>query len=143
MKILISENKVEIIRALIKREGVKYAANIVGGFEHLAKILGHDNVPEYIYQYLTENSYPDYNWYSHDDYKQVVKDYGSTEFYVNDRLTFVYTEYENGYKKLEVYPWLYNEMEDLFSINEDDTGWVKIIANWFENNTGLKVDMVE
>jgi hypothetical protein len=34
-------------------------------------------------------------------------------------------------------------MEDLFSINEDDIGWVKIIANWFENNTGLKVDVVE
>ena len=143
MKIIITENTIDKIKSLIDKKGVKKVISLIGGSDNFIKILGPDGVNEYIYKYLDENAYPDYNWYSHDDYKQVVKDYGSTEFYVNDRLTFVYTEYENGYKKLEVYPWLYNEMEELFSINDDDTGWVKIIANWFENNTGLKVDMVE
>ena len=121
MKIIISENKVNIIRALIKRDGVKYASNIVGGFENLAKILGHDNVPEYIYQYLTENSYPDYNWYSHDDYKQVVKDYGSTEFFVND--VEYYSFDDRG--KLDIKTWLYDELDELF----DDYDWKSVFVS--------------
>ena len=135
MKIIITENKVNIIRALIKRDGVKYASNIVGGFENLAKILGHDNVPEYIYQYLTENTYPDDNWYSHDDYKQVVKYYGSTEFFVNDVESYSFDD--RG--KLDIKGWLYDELDELF----DDYDWKSVFKKWFEDNTGLEVTIVE
>jgi len=148
MKIIITENKIDKIKSLIDKKGVKKVIPLIGGVDNFIKILGPDGVNEYVYKYLDENAYPDYGWESPDYYKEEVDRFGSIPFYVNDRLTFVYsdfkkTEYENGYKKLEVYHWLYDEMEDLFSINEDDIGWVKIIANWFENNTGLKVDVVE
>ena len=148
MKIIITENKIDKIKSLIDKKGVKKVISLIGGSDNFIKILGPDSINEYVYKYLDENAYPDYGWSSPDYYKEEVDRFGSMPFYVNDRLTFVYsdfkkTEYENGYKKLEVYHWLYDEMEDLFSINEDDIGWVKIIANWFENNTGLKVDVVE
>ena len=108
---------------------------LFGGFENLAKILGHDNVPEYIYQYLTENIYPDYNWYSHDDYKQVVKDYGSTEFFVNDVESYSFDD--RG--KLDIKGWLYDELDELF-YNYD---WKSVFKKWFEDNTGLEVTIVE
>ena len=142
MRILITENKIEKVKTLIDKMGVKKVISLIGGSDNFIKILGPDGINEYVYKYLDENCYPDYGWESPDYYKEQIERFGDLVFYVNDRLTFDYTEYENGYKKLDVYPWLYNEMEELFSINDDDTGWVKIIVNWFETNTGLKVDGV-
>jgi hypothetical protein len=135
MKILISENKVDIIRALIKREGVKHATNIIGGFENLVKILGHDSVPEYIYQYLTENTYPDYNWNSHEDYKQELEIYGSIEFFLNDVEGYLFDD--RG--RLDIKPWLWDELEELF----DDYDWKSVFKKWFEDNSGLKVNFLE
>ena len=135
MKISISENKIEKLNQLIKDLGVKQAIQLMGGIKTFAIVLGHDNVPEYIYQYLTENSYPDYNWYSHDDYKQVVKDYGSTEFFVND--VEYYSFDDKG--KLDIKTWLYDELDYLF----DDYDWKSVFKKWFEDNTGLEVTIVE
>jgi hypothetical protein len=142
MRILITENKIEKVKTLIDKMGVKKVISLIGGSDNFIKILGPDGINEYVYKYLDENCYPDYGWESPDYYKEQIERFGDLVFHVNDRLTFDYTEYENGYKKLDVYPWLYNEMEELFSINDDDTGWVKLIVNWFETNTGLKVDGV-
>jgi hypothetical protein len=100
----------------------------------LEKVLFH-----YINQYLTENFYPDYNWESSDFYREQVDKYGDHQFYINDKLSFDYTKYENDYKKLDIYPWLYDELEEMF----DDYDWKDIFKKWFETNTGLKVDWVE
>ena len=54
-------------------------------------------------------------------------------------LTFDYTKYGNGYKKLEVYPWMYNKLDDIF----ENYDWESVVREWFQDNTGLKVDMVE
>jgi len=135
MKIIISENKIEKLNQLIKDLGVKQAVQLMGGIKTLATVLGYDSVPGYIYQYLTENSYPDYNWYSHDDYKQVVKDYGSTEFFVNDVEGYSFDD--RG--RLDIKPWLWDELEELF----DDYDWKSVFKKWFETNTGLKVGWVE
>lgn len=139
MKIIINENNVEKIKSLIDKKGIKKVITLMGGPSNLIKMLGRDDIEKYIYQYLDENWYPDYGWNSLIDYQHEVDDYGSISFYVNDKLTFDYTKYENDYKRLDIYPSLYNEMEELFSIDDE---WVKLIGNWFEKNTGLKVDRV-
>lgn len=142
MKLIISENYVEKIKSLCDRIGVKKVITLVGGPDNFIKMLGRDGIEKYIYQYLDENWYPDYGWNSLIDYQHEVDEYGSITFYVNDRLSLEYTEIENGITNLEVYPSLYNEMDELFSIDDDDVEWDKLIANWFKNNTGLKVDRV-
>ena len=142
MKIIISENNVEKIKSLIDKKGLKKVITLVGGPDNFIKMVGRDGLNEYIYKYLDENCYPDYGWQSPEDYKEEVERFGETTFNVNDRLTFDYTKYENDYKKLDIYPWLYNEIEELFSIDDDDDDWVKLSGNWFEKNTGLKVDGV-
>ena len=142
MKIIISENNVEKIKSLIDKKGLKKVITLMGGPDNLIKMVGRDGLDEYIYKYLDENCCPDYGWQSPEDYKEEVERFGETTFNVNDRLTFDYTKYENDYKKLDIYPWLYNEIEELFSIDDDDDDWVKLIGNWFEKNTGLKVDGV-
>lgn len=142
MKIIISENNVEKIKSLIDKKGLKKVITLMGGPDNFIKMVGRDGLNEYIYKYLDENWYPDYGWNSLIDYQHEVDEYGSITFYVNDKLTFDYTKYENDYKKLDIYPILYNEMEELFSIDDDDDEWVKLIGKWFEKNTGLKVDGV-
>ena len=72
-------------------------------------------------------------------YREQVGRHGSSAFYIDDMLTFDYTKYENGYKKLEVYPWMYNKLDDIF----ENYDWESVVREWFQDNTGLKVDMVE
>ena len=50
MKIVISEEKVDKLRELIKREGPKYVANLVGGFDTLLKIAFNGDLKTY-YEY--------------------------------------------------------------------------------------------
>ena len=139
MKILITEDRVEKLKNLINTQGIKMATQLMGSFDNLIKVFGYDNTSEYLYQYFTENYYPDYGWSDHDYYREQVDRYGAEQFKIDDKLTFDYTEFENGYKKLEIYPWLYNELVDIF----DGYDWMGGLKNWFEVNTGLKVDMVE
>lgn len=138
MKILITENRVEKLKNLINTQGIKMATQIVGGFENLIKVLGYDNMSEYLYQYLTENYYPDYGWEDHDYYKEQVDRYGAEQFYLNDKLTFDYIKHGNDNCHLDIYPWLYNELDDIF----DGYDWMGVLKKWFEDNTGLKVDMI-
>ena len=145
MKIIITEGKVEILKELIKTRGIKEAISVIGGLSNLVKVLGYDTVPKYIYQYLTENLYPDYNWVGPDYYKEEVERFGSIQFYVNDKLSFDYTN--NGKfiqkTKLDIYPWLYEELGEIFEIDgEDIFGWKDVFKKWFTDNTGLKVDMI-
>ena len=140
MKIIISENKIEKVKDLIQKQGVKKVVQLMGGLDNLAKILGYDTVPRYITQYLSENYYPDYNWEHKDYYQDEVERYGSFSFVVNDRNAYDYFTYDDTESsKLDIAGWLYNELEELF----DDYDWKDIFKKWFETNTGLKVDWVE
>ena len=100
---------------------------------------------EYISQYLNENYYPDYDWQGPDYYKEEVERFGSIQFYVNDKLSFDYTNSGKFIQKtkLDIYPWLYDELEELFEIDgEDIFGWKDVFKKWFTDNTGLKVDII-
>jgi len=138
-KILKEETFKDEVKKMISDDGVKDTAVLFGGFDNLIKVLGYDEVSKYIYQYLTEKYYPDYGWPDHEYNREEVGRHGSVSFYVDDMLTFDYILYENGYKKLEVYPWIYNELDDIFENYE----WKSVIKQWFQDNTGLKVDRVE
>jgi hypothetical protein len=64
MKILITEDRVETLKKYITDYGIRKAVEVLRGFENLVKVLGYETVTEYLYQYLTENYYPDYGWRS-------------------------------------------------------------------------------
>lgn len=140
MKIIITENKIDRLKGLIEKQGVKSAIQLMGGLDNLAKVLGYDTVPGYIYQYLSEMYYPDYNWEHKDYYRDEVNRFGSFAFVVNDRNAYDYFTYdETESSKLDIAGWLYNELEELF----DGYDWKSIFKKWFETNTGLKVGWVE
>jgi hypothetical protein len=139
MKILITEDRVDILKKYITDNGIRKAVEVLRGFENLVKVLGYETVTEYLYQYLDENYYPDYGWSDYDYYIEQVDNYGTEHFNINDKLSFEYTRYGNGKCVLDIYPWLYNELTDIF----DGYDWVGVVKKWFEDNTGLKADMVQ
>ena len=59
---------------MINTDGIKRASKAVGGMNRLIKILNlnEEDLNGFIYQYLTENYYPDYNWGPelHDFYRE-------------------------------------------------------------------------
>ena len=139
MKILITEDRVDILKKYITDNGIRKAVEVLRGFENLVKVLGYETVTEYLYQYLDENYYPDYGWSDYDYYIEQVDNYGAEQFYINDKLSFDYTRYGNGNCVLDIYPWLYNELTDMFGGYD----WVGVVKKWFVDNTGLKVDMIQ
>ena len=139
MKIIITEDRLDKLKELIKTQGVKKTAQLAGWFNTLAKVLGYNNVPEYIYQYLTENLYPDYNWESPDFYKEEVERFGLIQFYVNDKLSFNY----NFSKFIYISITFNRKMVEMFEVDgEDIFGWKDVFKKWFTDNTGLKVDII-
>ena len=142
MKIIITEGKVEILKELIKTRGIKEAISVIGGLSNLVKVLGYDTVPEYIYQYLTENLYPDYGWESPDYYKEEIKRFGEILFNVNDSPSYEYKLHYDGGTHLDIYQKMFNQMEEIFSIDGDNSVWLKVFGKWFKKNTGLKVDRI-
>lgn len=137
MRIIITEDKIDYIKDLIKSKGVEFAIEKVGGFDILTKLLAYKNVDQYIYQYLSDKFEPDYGWGDNDYYKIQVRKYGSYLFDINGYESYEYIS--DGGKKLDIKPWLYNELDELF----EGYDWKSIFKKWFEDNTGLKVDWVE
>lgn len=130
---------------LIKFKGLKIASKSTGGLENLIKILdldeeGYDNL---IYQYLTENYYPDYNWGPklHNFYKKDIKQYGLYEFLVNDVPSYVYLGEWDGYDylyTLSISEWIVDELTTMFGDK-----WIPTFKKWFEDNSGLEVREID
>lgn len=97
-------------------------------------IISENVIDTAIYDYLTDNFYPDYNWGPelHDFYKNEVETYGSYQFEINDRYEYAY--YGDG-KELVVYGNTYNKLTNLFG-----NLWKPVFVKWFEDNSGLKVE---
>jgi hypothetical protein len=143
----------ELIRKILKEEtslkdnligkinklGVASVIKLMGGYDNIVKIFGDDSVG-LIYKFLEEKYTPDYGWDTFEHYDDEVASHGIYKFTVNDELMYQYTEYGNGETLLYIFSDAYDEMEDIFGVNEL---WLPIFKNWFENNTGLKVYRVE
>ena len=142
MKIIISENNVEKIKSLIDKKGIKKVITLVGGPDNFIKMLGRDGIDEYIYKYLDEYCYPDYDWQSPDDYKEEIKRFGEILFNVNDSPSYEYKLHYDGGTHLDIYQKMYNQMEEIFSIDGDNSVWIKVFGKWFKDKTGLRVDRV-
>ena len=147
-KVLREESIQDSLLDLIKTDGFKMASKAVGGSKRLMKILNLDgkNLDEFIYQYLTDNLHPDYNW-SPEDYslkqqiKRNIKSYGTQTFYINDVDAYSYFGEWDGYDNLYlvvINRWVIEELTSLF-----DDKWVPTFKRWFENNSGLKVREID
>jgi hypothetical protein len=136
------------LKGMIDRYGFKNAAKAVGGGKKLMNILNleGEELDEFIYQYLTNNLYPDYNWgpedYSlHQQYKRDIKSYGTHAFNVNDEEAYHYFGEWDGYDYLSllvISKWVRNELTSLFGDK-----WVPVFKRWFEYNSGLKVREID
>ena len=148
-KVLREESSIKNnLRGMIDRYGFKNAAKAVGGGKKLMDILNLDGeeLDEFIYQYLTNNLYPDYNWGSEDEplkqqIKRNIKSYGHQTFYINDDDAYSYFGEWDGYDYLSllvINKWVINELTSIFGDK-----WVPTFKRWFEDNSGLEVREID
>jgi hypothetical protein len=148
-KVLREESSIKNnLKNMIDGYGFKNAAKAVGGGKRLMNILDLDGeeLDEFIYKYLKENLYPDYNW-SPEDYslkqqiKRNIKSYGTQTFYVNDNDAYSYFGEWDGYDYLYlvvINKWVINELTSLFGDK-----WIPTFKRWFEDNSGLEVREID
>ena len=148
-KVLREESSIKNnLRGMIDRYGFKNAAKAVGGGKKLMDILNLDGeeLDEFIYQYLTNNLYPDYNWGSEDEplkqqIKRNIKSYGHQTFYINDDDAYSYFGEWDGYDNLSllvINKWVINELTSIFGDK-----WIPTFKRWFEDNSGLEVREID
>ena len=87
-----------------------------------------------IYEYLTKNYYPDYNWGPdlHDQYKKDIAKFGFHDFIINDKRAYAYRG--QGRNELLVRLWVGKKLDSLFG-----DLWKPVFVKWFEDNSGLPV----
>ena len=130
---------------LIDNVGLKKASKAVGGMVRLLKILDLDQqeINNFIYQYLKEEFYPDYNWGPelHDFYKKEIEQYGIYDFLINDDPAYSYLGEWDGYEylyTLSIGKLVRDELTKLFGDK-----WIPIFKKWFEENSGLEVREID
>ena len=140
-KVLREESIQDSLFDMIKTDGIKKASKAVGGMNRLIKILdlNEEDLNEFIYQYLTENYYPDYpsGPELYDFYKEDVDKYGIYEFTIDDKSSYVYLGEWDGYDylyTLVISGWVNKELTSLFG-----NKWIPVFKRWFEDNSGLEV----
>lgn len=145
IKILSEETIQDNLSQMIRSIGIKKTAKAVGSVERLIKILDFDgeDLNEFIYQYLKEEYYPDYNWGPelHDFYRDDVNKHGSYDFEVNDSFAYAYLGAWDGYDylyTLVITKWVNNELTLLFGDK-----WIPVFKKWFEDNSGLEVKDID
>ena len=145
IKILREETIQDSLLQMINNIGIKNATKAVGGGKRLMKILNLDgeDLDEFIYQYLTNNLHPDYNWGPklHNLYKEEVKKYGIYEFSINDKYRYAYLGEWDGYDylyTLVISKWANKELTSLFGDK-----WIPVFKKWFEYNSGLEVREID
>jgi hypothetical protein len=136
------------LRNMIDGYGFKNAAKAVGGGKRLMNILDLDGeeLDEFIYKYLKENLYPDYNWSPEDEslkqqIKRNIKSYGTQTFYIDDVDAYSYFGEWDGYDYLSlvvINRWVIEELTSLFGDK-----WIPVFKRWFEDNSGLEVREID
>jgi len=130
---------------LINDVGIKKASKAVGGVSKLIKILdlNDEEINDFIYLYLTEGFYPDYNWGPelHDFYRKEIEQYGVYEFLINDVPAYAYLGEWDGYDylyTLSITKWAIDELTTMFGDK-----WISVFEKWFEDNSGLEVREID
>lgn len=140
-RVLREESLKDSLFDLINSVGIKKASKAVGGTKKLIKILdlNDEEINDFIYQYLTEGFYPDYNWGPelHDFYRKEIEQYGIYDFLINDAPAYAYLGEWDGYDylyTLSITKWVINELTTIFGDK-----WIPVFKKWFEDNSGLEV----
>jgi hypothetical protein len=107
-----------------------------------------------VIRYLEENYLPDYDWLYKSTYQDDVDEYGERGFFTNDEESYYYYGCNAGegddmkfasygilhnYKcpLLSIHPRIGKKLTELFG-----SKWKPIFKEWFEYNTGLKVEQI-
>jgi|LauGreDrversion4_2_1035121.scaffolds.fasta_scaffold382419_1 hypothetical protein len=103
-------------------------------------LITESKVNDIILKYLKDNIEPDYSWGPelHDFYKEDVARHGYYDFTINDSLSYSYWLEDDYTGRLEVMPRVYDELDGLFGHM-----WEDLFVEWFEKNSGLKVDLFD
>jgi len=88
-----------------------------------------------IMYYLDKNYIPDYGWSDNEDYANEISEYDKYDFYVDDEIFYTYSKWGDGLDELYLRDNVINSLTDLFGNH-----WAPVFKEWFESNTGLKVD---
>jgi hypothetical protein len=101
-------------------------------------IITENRAEQVILKYLDRYIEPDYSWGPelHDFYKEDIERYGSYDFVIDDTLSYSYWLEDDYTGRLDVTPRVYNELDGLFG-----NMWEDLFVEWFEKNSGLKVDV--
>ena len=104
-------------------------------------IISESKYEEGILNYLKTNYRPEYAWgpqqHIHSFYKIDFKKYGGIDFYINDKVGYDYRRGLSNDGILYLYSMVNEPLYNLFGYK-----WVSIFKTWFEENTGLKVNVV-
>lgn len=108
-----------------------------------------------VIRYLDDNYVPDYGWSYPDVYQNAVDKWGDIVFFIDDVDSYIYygcnanagpeDEFFAGYGHLHnykcpllsIYPRVSERLRDMFG-----NKWKPIFKEWFESNTGLKVEQI-
>ena len=103
-------------------------------------IISENKVNQIVRKYLDDSFYPDYNWGPelHNFYSEDIDLYGGYEFEVNDEVAYSYYDSGGYTKTLIISKWLTEKLTTLFG-----NMWVPAFIEWFEDNSGLKVEAIE
>lgn len=100
-------------------------------------LITENQAEKVILNFLDRHIEPDYSWGPelHDFYREDVERYGSYDFVINDLTSYRYSLEDDGKGRLEVMPRVYEQLDGLFG-----DMWEDLFIDWFEKNSGLKVD---
>ena len=87
-----------------------------------------------IMNYLDKNFYPDYGWANQEYYANEIDKYSNYDFYIEDEPHYTFTMFD-GISELYIRNNVIEPLTDLFG-----NFWIPVFKEWFEKNTGLKVD---
>ena len=145
IKKILKENSLKNnLRELIGTVGIKKASLAVNGVSRLISLidLNDEEINYFIYQYLTEQFYPDYGWSDiYDFYKVELEQYGIYDFLIDDSPAYSYLGEWDGYDylyTLSISRGVINELTTLFGDK-----WIPVFKTWFEDNSGLHVREID
>ena len=99
-------------------------------------IISESRLNNTIINYLDKNFYPDYGWPNQEFVTVEIYRYGSYDFYINDKPHYTFSvDMDDGISELYVRNNTIEPLTDLFG-----DFWIPVFKEWFEKNTGLKVD---
>lgn len=100
-------------------------------------LISESRLESFIYGYLTNNYYPDYNWGPelHDFYRKDLEEYGFYDFMIDDGSAFAYVG--KGKNTLLIRPWVIENLDLLFG-----NKWRSVFVKWFQDSSGLPVKEV-